>query len=118
MTDWFAGSRATSPALVRMLPSESRYISIGLSSSLASGETIQAGGIVASLREWRTSVDAPALALVGPVTYNTSTKVASQRIDASQLDLGESYRLEISFNVNGALGVERRAAYVVVMVTR
>jgi hypothetical protein len=115
--DWFATERVASPPIIHLLHSEQRAITIGLSEVIVTGETVTNLPVTVELLRWRDGVEIDPTALMGQAGYNATTKIASQKIDASKLPLREHVELRVSFDVNFGAGVERRSVYAIVLVT-
>jgi hypothetical protein len=104
---FWTSDRATEPPMIELLATEDRKIAIGLSASLAAGESVVDGTIESDLALWRNSVATDQTALI-----------ASQRVDASKLPVRDPVTLRLTFQANTPAGIDFRAVYVVLYVSR
>lgn len=114
--DWFALERVAAPPIIRLLKTEVRAVTLGLSSALDTGQTVTNLPVTVDLISWRTKLPMDPAALVGQPGYDATTKVASQKIDASKLPYGEHIEMRVTFDVNFGTGVETRSVYAVLLV--
>ena len=115
-TDWWATDRTTKPPQIILISDEERRVSVGLTSAIVSGETIDGGSLAAVIYNYRTNLALDPSPLVGNPSYNSTSKVASAKIDASKLPRNDPCALVFSFTVNTSVGPETRSAFVILMV--